>query len=192
MPLLFTKKIFTPSLFFNDLFFLFSRLPLIIRARNNKNISKAFSEKIMNVVTAVNGCVYCAWFHAKLAVSSGISREEVKNLMQLQFQTDATDYELPALLFAQHYAETNRRPEPDMLTKIESFYGQKNASHILLYIRLIFFGNLYGNTFDAFLSRFKGRKPEKGNLVFEFLFFLINAPILLPIIPFVKKFRKKV
>lgn len=164
-------------------------LHVIIAAGRNKTIGKVFSEKIMNVVTAVNGCVYCAWFHAKLAASSGISQEEIKHMMQLQFQTDASDHELPALLYAQHYAETNRKPDAEMTQKFKQFYGEKTARHILMYIRMIFFGNLYGNTFDAFLSRFKGLRPERGNIVFEFLFFIVNAPFLLPILPFVKKFR---
>jgi len=162
---------------------------VIVSAGRDKNIGKAFSEKIMNVVTAVNGCVYCAWFHAKLAASSGISQEEIKNMMRLQFQTDASDHELPALLYAQHYAETDRKPDAEMTQKFMQFYGDKTAKHIIMYILMIFFGNLYGNTFDAFLNRFKGQKPEKGNIVFEFLFFIVNAPFLLPILPFTKRYR---
>ncbi len=187
MKAYFPKKIFSPALFFSDLFFLLIHIPALISLGRNKNIDKAFSEKIMNVVTAVNGCVYCAWFHAKLALSSGISQEELTNLIQLQFQTDASDFELPAMLYAQHYAETNRNPDFIMTEKLFNFYGNKTAQHIILTIRIIFFGNLYGNTFDAFLSRFKGIKPEQGNVLFEGIFFIVNLPFLLVLIPFVKK-----
>ncbi len=48
---------------------------------------------------------------------------------------------------------------------------------------MITFGNLSGNTFDAFLSRFKGIKAEGSNPFFEFVFFLFGAPFLLPLLP---------
>jgi len=186
----FTRKIFTARLFFKDFGFLLSQFIQISAISKNKEISKAFFEKIMTIVSAVNGCVYCQWFHAKKAVSSGISTEEVKKMLNLQFQTEALNFELPALLYAQHFAETNRQPDDEMLKKLTDFYGQKTANHIQLIIRMIFFGNLYGNTFDAFLSRFKGQKAENSNIIFEFFFFIFNIPFMLPLMPFVKKYRK--
>ena len=185
----FDRKIYTFKLLLTDLGFLFTNTPKIIGAMRNKKIGKPLMEKIMTVVTAVNGCVYCAWFHARQAASCGISDDEVKNMLDLQFQTDATDYEITALLFAQHYAETNRKPEKEMTEKLYKFYGNKTAFHITLMIRMIFFGNLAGNTFDAFLSRIKGEKAESSNVVFEFVFFILNLPFMLPLMPFVKKYR---
>lgn len=186
----FNRKIFTLSLFINDLAFLFKKSFQLITAPKNKKINKSFTEKIMTIVTAVNGCTYCAWFHAKQSLSCGISEKELKNMLNLQFHTDASDFELPGLLYAQHYAETNRKPDIEMTDKLLEFYGDKTAENILMKIRMIFFGNLYGNTFDAFLSRLKGNKSENSNLIFEFFFFLISAPLMLPLIPFTKKYRK--
>lgn len=157
--------------------------------KKNKEISKAFFEKIMTVVTAVNGCVYCKWFHAKKAVQSGVSAKEVKELFNLQFNADANDFEMPGLLYAQHYAETNRNPDKEMTENLFNFYGKPTADHIILIIRMIFFGNLSGNTFDAFLARFKGQKAENSNFFFEFFVFIVSAPILVPTMPLVKKHR---
>ena len=94
----FHKKIFTARLFFNDLGFLIIRLPIVLNALRNEKISRAFIEKIMTVTTAVNECTYCSWFHAKQAVASGVSEEEVKNMLNLQFHADANDFESMALL----------------------------------------------------------------------------------------------
>lgn len=185
----FSKKIFTFKVFIQDLGFLMWKFPSIISAMRNKQLTKAFMEKIMTVVTAVNGCAYCSWFHAKQAVASGISEAEVKNMLDLQFKADASDFELMGLLYAQHYAETNRNPDKEMLDKLFEFYGEKNAKHIQLFIRMIFFGNLQGNTFDAFLSRLKGMKAPNSNVIFEVFFFIFNAPLLLPMLPFTKKYR---
>jgi AhpD family alkylhydroperoxidase len=177
----FDKKIFTPGLFLNDTGFLLLRIPPIISALRNKQISKAFAEKIMTVTTAVNGCTYCTWFHAKQALASGISEEEVKNMLNLQFQANASDYETMALLYAQHFAETNRKPEDEMTRKFIDFYDKKTAGHLYLFIRLINFGNLYGNTWDAVLSRFNGQPAKKSNVFFELLFFLSSFWFMLPI-----------
>jgi AhpD family alkylhydroperoxidase len=166
----FDRRIFTPRILLEDIWFLFTHVPQMIGMMFNKDISKAFIEKTMSVVTAVNGCVYCAWFHAKQAVVSGLSEEEIKNLMSLQFKADASDYELAVLLFAQHYAETNRDPDEEMTDRFLDDYGEKTANDILLIIRMISFGNLLGNTFDAFLSRVKGMPAEDSKPLFEMIF----------------------
>ncbi len=186
----FNRKIYTFKFLINDLAYLFKNTPKIISMKRNKDISKAFFEKIMTVVTAVNGCVYCAWFHTKQSLASGISKEEIKNMLNLQFHTDTSDFEMLALLYAQHFAETDRNPDKEITDKLFNFYGKKTAEHIILIIRMIFFGNLAGNTFDAFISRLKGKKAENSNIIFEFIFFVLNIPILLPLMPFVKKYRK--
>lgn len=185
----FDKKVFTASLLTKDLGILLYNLPHIIGSLRSKKISKAFKEKIMIVVTAVNGCIYCAWFHAKQAVSSGISEDEVKNMLNLQFKADASDFETMGLLYAQHYAETNRNPNEEMKARLFEYYGEKTAKHIILIIRMIFFGNLSGNTFDAFLSRLRGNKAQNSNVIFELFFFIFTAPFLIPLIPFTKKIQ---
>jgi len=187
----FDKKIFTARLFLSDIGFLFLNFPGIILAFRNKKITRAFIEKIMTVTTAVNACVYCSWFHAKQALESGISEEEVKNLMNLQFQADVHETELMALLYAQHFAETNRKPGPEMTKKLFDFYGDETARHIILFIRTIFFGNLYGNTWDAVLSRCKGSPAENSNILFESFFFLLNFLIMFPAMILMKKDQGK-
>lgn len=184
----FGRKIFTPGLFFRDLGFLISHAGNIRAAMKDEALGAGFREKIMLVVTAVNGCPYCTWFHAKKAVSSGLAEGEIENMLKLQFGADATPFETPGLLYAQHYAETDRHPDADMNARFRSFYGEERAGHIYLFIRMIFFGNLYGNTFDAFPSRIKGLGAEGSNAVFEFLFFVLNAPLFWPL---ARKLKKK-
>jgi len=45
---------------------------------------------------------------------------------------------------------------------------------------MIFFGNLLGNTFDAFLSRVRGVPAENSSLLFEVIFFFFTAPLMYP------------
>ena len=181
MPDTFNRKIFTIKTLLRDLGYLFMGMPMIMAARRNTRISTAFVEKIMTVVTAVYGCIYCRWFHARQAVSCGISKEEVKNLLDLQFQARASDFEITALLYAQHYAETNRKPDHEMTTRLFDTYGKKTAKHIILFIRMIFFGNLAGNTWDAVISRFKGKPAENSSILFEIFYFLLTFWIMFPL-----------
>jgi AhpD family alkylhydroperoxidase len=182
----FSKKIFTFNSFANSLYYVIGNFGTIIKTVRSKEIARDFVEKIMLVTSAVNGCVYCEWFHAKMAANSGMDTQEIKEMLDLQFKTDASEFELPALLYAQHYAETNKTPDPQMEQQLIEFYGEDNATYIKTYIELIFFGNLSGNTFDAFLSRLRGKRAPDSAIVFELFFFIISAPFLLPVLPFIK------
>ena len=188
MPKTFTRRIYTLPLLLKDLGFMLTHMMQI--GKTMRALDRTFVEKIMTVVTAVNGCVYCAWFHARQAAASGISAEEVRNMVNLQFQADAAEEEVPALLFAQHYAETDRKPDPEMVERLVSAYGEEKARQIQLVIRMITFGNLSGNTFDAFLSRCKGVRAQNSSAIFEVFFFLITAPALLPMRPVINRDQK--
>lgn len=72
-----------------DLGFLFSNTPALVGAVRNKQIGREFMEKIMMVVSAINGRSYCSWFHARQAVSSGMSDEEISSMFNLQFEAPA-------------------------------------------------------------------------------------------------------
>ena len=167
----FHKKIFSARSLLKDLGYLLFRWPRLVGALLDREISRAFREKIMIVTTAVNECGYCSWFHAKQAVASGVSTEEVGDMFQLQFQANASPRELTALLYAQHFAETNRNPDAEMTARLFEDYGERTAKHIVVLIRTIFFGNLFGNTWDAVLSRFKGKPAEGSSKSFELAFF---------------------
>ncbi len=185
----FDRRIFTAKLLIKDTLFLLAHLPTIRSTMHDDVISRAFMEKVMIVVTAVNGCIYCEWFHAKAAISSGLTEDEIKNTLNLQFQADASAFELPALLYAQHYAETNRQPDPAMRQRLVECYGDQTAEHIQMIIRMIYFGNLSGNTFDAFISRLRGNQAPNSSALFEAIFFVLSVPVLLPILPQVNKLR---
>ncbi|NPA25673.1 MAG: hypothetical protein GXO34_07600 [Deltaproteobacteria bacterium] len=179
----FSKRIYTPSEALRDYVFVFGNLPRIIAAiRKNPEIPNSFRERIMVVVSSMNACRYCQWFHAKKAVESGIDDEEVKKMLNLQFQSEAPDFEVPGILYAQHFVETECNPDPDMTRRLYDFYGDRTAEDIILIIRLIYAGNISGNTFDAFLSRFKGMRVENSCLLFEFAFFIMVSPVLMPVL----------
>jgi hypothetical protein len=108
-------------------------------------------------------------------------------MMNLQFRATATNFDLTALLYAQHFAETNRKPEPELKKKLLDYYGEGTAGHIVLLIRMIFFGNLYGNTWDAVLSRLKGNPAKNSNIIFELVYFLMSFWVMVPAMILIKR-----
>jgi hypothetical protein len=100
--------------------------------------------------------------------------------MRGEFQS-APRREQYALRFAGYYAEQGGRPDPEAVMGLTEIYGGVTAEKIMAYIRMITLGNLLGNTFDALLSRLRGRPSQGGSLVSE-LMVLGSAAFLIPLI----------
>ncbi|MHA1647963.1 MAG: carboxymuconolactone decarboxylase family protein [Promethearchaeota archaeon] len=140
----------------------------------SKRISHEFSERIMLAVTTVNGCRYCEWGHTKMAIESGCTDKEIKNILNLDFQGLKKD-EIIALAFAQHFAESKENSSKKALNKLVNEYGIQKAEDIINYCIMITVGNLLGNTVDAFDSRMNGIQVNYGSFFFEFLVYLIGG-----------------
>jgi len=176
----FSKRIYTPRSLLQDFRNILDHFHEFRSAVHSQHPSRAFAEKIMLAVTAVNGCRYCSYGHAKAALKSGISPEEVNLLLSGEVGHVSPD-EAPALFFAQHYAESGDHPDPEMVQRLEETYGQEEAQGILAHIRMITFGNLSGNTFDALLSRLRGRPAEGSSLGSELatlVLLVLGTPLL--------------
>ena len=178
---MFKKRIFTLRTLLGNTSGLIQALPASINARRRKRINYSFAEKLRLAATAVNGCIYCSYGHTKFAMEAGLTRQEIDQLLKGEVAAVVDESEAPALLFAQHFAESGGKPESRMLFQLYTLYGPELAKDILTYVREIQFGNLCGNTFEAFLSRLKGNAARGSNPVFEILFFLLALPVLGPI-----------
>lgn len=179
MKPIFTKRIYNPMQFFSDIGFAGVRLFAVIDAYRSARIPWAFAEKIMLATTAVNDCVYCARLHTRLAQVNDVSDAEISGLLSSDIGRYVDGYEYRALCFAQHYAETDRQPDAEEVTQLVDYYGPEKANDIMLYIRLIYIGNLMGNTFDALRSRVRGQPHPDSRLWFELLLFLVFFPGML-------------
>ena len=125
----------------------------LIRKAMREMISHDFRERLMMVVTQVNGCRYCASFHAKEALKSGISNEELKVLLAGEVPEDAPIEEMSALGYAKHWAESDAQPDAAAMQRLEDEYGQERANAIHIVLRMIRMGNLSGNLFDYWLYK---------------------------------------
>jgi AhpD family alkylhydroperoxidase len=135
-----------------DFRIILSRRQEIRPLMRGKIITPAFRERLMLVITAVNRCRYCSYAHAREALSNGIAQEEIEALAKGMFAGSPAE-EVPALLYAQHWAESNGNPDALAREQVVTQYGEQAVEKMELAFRMIRAGNLSGNTFDYFLNR---------------------------------------
>ena len=136
------------------------------RARKNKELDSRFTERIMLAVTEVNGCAVCSYAHAKMAIEAGMSNEEIQHMLS-GVMADIPAEELPAVMFAQHYAESRGRPSEESWGRLIEIYGLSKAYGILGAIRMIMIGNAYGIPWSSFFNRFAGKPDKRSNILYE-------------------------
>lgn len=159
---------------------MFASMSAMRRGRQKKLVSTEFGERIMMAVTEVNGCRYCSYFHSQFALKAGMSEKEIRETLSGDFSQAPKD-ELPALIFAQHYAETGGQPDIQTWQRLIEIYGAEKALAIRGFIRAIMIGNAWGNAFDSLRVRLKGQPNAEMNMLQEII--VILGPFLM--LPFV-------
>jgi len=137
---------------FTDFKFMYTHRSDIRAAMRNSTVDGAFRERLMMAVTQVNGCRYCSYFHAREALRAGISQEELAAVASMEFSESPSEQQ-PALLYAQHWAETDANPDDEIRERMLGVYGEETLKAIEMGLRMIRMGNLMGNTFDYVLFK---------------------------------------
>lgn len=113
----------------------------------------------MLAVTSVNECRYCSYAHSREALKHGISQYELEQILSGEFK-ECPEREIPAILYAQHWAENDAKPQAEALDKLKEAYSPQEIEHIHIYLRMIRLGNLTGNSWDYMLSRIPCRRSQ--------------------------------
>jgi AhpD family alkylhydroperoxidase len=148
----FPKRTYSLRELFADISFLIKNMRDIRWIMREKPITNAFRERLMLSVTSVYGCRYCCWAHTREALRSGIDQKEITELLTGSLQVCPQE-EAVALLYAQHWADSNASPDPEATIRLEQAYGAEKAKTITIILRMIRVGNLWGNSWDCFLYR---------------------------------------
>ena len=138
--------------FFADVVFLTRNIRRIISVMGGNIVSGAFRERLNLAVISVYGCRYCTWGHTREALRNGVDTEEVAMLL-VGSVDNCPEEEVVALLYAQHWADSDAKPDTEATRRLEQVYGVEKAKAIDLVLRMIRNGNLTGNTWDRFLNR---------------------------------------
>ena len=129
---------------FNDIL----RQRKFIRRTMREIISYDFRERLMMVVTEVNGCRYCRSYHLKESLKSGVSEAELAEMLKGHIPKDTPPEEYIALAYAQNWAENNANADPEFWQNLVKTYGEEKAKAIQLVVKMIRMGNLSGNLLD--------------------------------------------
>ncbi len=154
---------FTVSQFFKTITIALPSLRIMKRSKKRGFISEEFINHIMLVVTEVNGCALCNYFHAKDALEQGMSPEQIQAMIDLEDHA-VEEYESTGLLFSQHYADTFGEIDSKSWDRLLEVYGKDSAMAILAATRVIMFGNINGIAFGALGDRLKGRSVSDRNI----------------------------
>ena len=140
--------------------------------------------------TSVNDCRYCSWVHTNLALQNGVDLDELNQMLSGVTGDLNNDKDAVAVIFAQHFAEQQGKPEANLKGQLNAAFSGKQKREIMAYIHAIYFSNLSGNTFDALLARFKGDKVEYSQFWLEVVSSLISWPIFTAIMLSARKSKR--
>jgi AhpD family alkylhydroperoxidase len=171
----FRKRTFTRTTFLPHLDGLVRSIPRLVDASRADRVDDAFAEKLLLAATAANDCRHCARFHSRLARDRGVSRETVARILERDLDAAVPDDELPALVFAQQYAESDGSPDDAARAALFDAYGAATARDMLAYVRAIHFANLTGNSVDYLLFALDRRATRLGRSAAALLDRVIGA-----------------
>ena len=172
------KKLYSVSesywIFYNGI----RTMKYMSKSKKKGEISQKFIERIMLAVTEVNTCAICSYAHTKMALESGMSKEEIQKMLSGIIDDVPAD-EIAAIMFAQHYAETRGNPTLESWQRIVEIYGISKTKGILGSIRAIMIGNTIGIPWSSFFKRFRGKSDPRSSITYEIS--MILGTILIPI-----------
>lgn len=183
----FMKRLYGPGALYEQLYAMMVHINDLRSRKGLEGLDKQFIERIMMAVTEVNGCRYCSYFHARVALNEGIEQHEIEHLLSGDFEY-APREELPALYYAQHYAESGGMPDASALSQLKKTYGEDVSGQIREYIRMIMIGNTWGNAFDALRMRIS-RKPTEDSTLGRELGVIFGPFWMIPVIALKRLFR---
>ncbi|MEA1872537.1 MAG: carboxymuconolactone decarboxylase family protein [Chloroflexota bacterium] len=133
--------------FFPDLLFMLRNTTRLTRVYRG-GLPPVLRERLMVAAAAVYGCRFCSWLHTREALRIGVDKEELARLVEGVMEGCPEEYSI-AVLYAQHWAESNAHPDPEAVRRLEETYGKQKANLVnvvLRPIRLVLFAeDLWGS-----------------------------------------------
>ena len=177
----FRKRTFSLPLYARSLAAVMTASPVLARALIRPRISRALREQVMLAVTSVNDCRYCNWGHTVLALRNGVDLAALRQTLGSgSASADSTPEEV-AILYAQHVASQLGDADPGAERALAAAWIPAEQAEIKAYITAVTFGNLVGNSADAWLARLRGVPVEGGHPAGEAIAALASFPALLSV-----------
>lgn len=156
------NRLYTPDELIDVTYDVFRTAPYIVHIRHDRK----FMERLMLAVTEVNECEACSYVHTKMALAAGMDGDEIKKMLA-GMHDDVPADQLPAVMFAEHYAESRGKPDREAWDRVVEIYGKKTASGILAAIRMMMMGNVFGIPSSSLAGRLTGKSDPRSSLLYE-------------------------
>ena len=124
-------------------------MPALRKIPREQRVSPGLSERMMLTVCGVNQCAHCSYLHSRTALEKGVPENEIRELLAGQV-SGASDEDLPALLFAQHFADAAGNVSAEAEAQVVGRYGAAKVRSMEAYLLSVYFGNLCCNTVQYF------------------------------------------
>ena len=160
---------------------------LLRSSKKLRLMNKKLKERIMLAITEVNGCAMCSYVHTKIALSSGMSDEDIKLILDGNTDNIPLD-EAVAVMFAQEFASSNENPSIESIERLVRTYGFKKSELILAACHMITMTNGMGISMDSFYNRLKFNRVKGSNILLEILNPLLTM-VLFPILTILFAFK---
>ncbi len=146
----------SPLEFAGDFVKMMTVMSRLRKLQTEDRIDPLLAEKVMLAVVGVYGCECCSYNHTVIALERGIRKDEIDSLLA-GATGSLTDDEIPAVLYAQHWADTKGRIRQDLREKVAVCYGEQKVQHMDAIIRLSELTSLCNNTVAVYQTN-KNRK----------------------------------
>jgi len=147
--------------------------------KKKKVMNFKFKERIMLAITEVNGCALCSYVHTKLALKSGLTDLEIKELLSGELENVPADESL-AILFAKDYAYNYEKIDQEFYQRLIERYGLLKTKAILSASEVITMTNSMGISLGL-LKNTLTFKHVKGSCILDELLIPISTMIFFPI-----------
>lgn len=148
--------------------------------RKSGLMNKKLKERIMLAITEVNGCSMCSYVHTQIALSSGMSKEDIAKILNGD-TTTIPDSDAVAVMFAQEFAYTKENPSTESYNRLVSEYGKKKANLIVAACHMITMTNGMGTSMDYLYNRLRFKRYKKSNILVELLNPLLTMLLFPPL-----------
>jgi|LGOV01.1.fsa_nt_gb AhpD family alkylhydroperoxidase len=152
----------------NNIYFGAKGFVILKSSKKLKYMNRKFKERIMLAITEVNGCEMCSYMHTKLALSSGMNAEDIKNILDGDTSNIPLD-EAVAVMFAQDFAYSKEAPSKDSVDRLIQEYGTEKADRIVAVCNVITMTNGMGTSLDYLYKRIKFKRNKNSNILIELL-----------------------
>ena len=186
----FRKRTISARDFIGSLWSLVGDAPTIYKIWGKHELDPGFREELMLAVAKLNDCRYCSWGHQEWANMAGVPNEELARIEQV----DSEGFDRRKwVAFSYVRAYVSGKPDSvpgELRQEMRDNYTAYEIKEIELVARIMDIGNRGANTWDAMLSRLKGKPAADSHILDEAVLsiaFLTTAPVVVAYLAYASK-----